>query len=437
MSNAAVSPYHSIQRHLIGGVAIVGFIVFGIGSWAATMELGGAVVAQGSLVVDSSVKKVQHLSGGIVKEIRVREGDHVKAGDILVQLDETQTKAANAVVSKNLEELIAQQARLEAERDGEDHFDFPAAITERISDPNSNAARTMIAQQKLFALRREGREGKKAQLKERISQLKEEIHGYIGQTTAKEREIELINKELEGVRELRNKNLVPMNRLTALERDAARIEGERSQLIAATAQAKGKITETELQIIQVDQDLRSEVGKDLAETRSKVSEFVERKVATEDQLKRVDIRAPQSGIVQQLAVHTVGGVIAAGDAIMLIVPDADTLMVEVKIAPQDIDQLYLGQVATLRFTAFNARTTPEIEGKVSLISADITQDQRTGVSYYLAHITLNVSEITRLGDVKLIPGMPVVAFIKTSERTMLSYLTKPLRDQAERAFKEK
>ena len=437
MSNAAVSPYHSIQRHLIGGAAIVGFIVFGIGSWAATMELGGAVVAQGSLVVDSSVKKVQHLSGGIVKEIRVREGDHVKAGDILVRLDETQTKAANAVVSKNLEELIVQQARLEAERDGADYIDIPATITEHAIGSNSDAARTMIAEQKLFEIRRQAREGKKAQLRERISQLKEEIHGYVGQTTAKEREIELINKELEGVRELRNKNLVPMNRLTALERDAARIEGERSQLIAATAQAKGKITETNLQIIQVDQDLRSEVGKDLGDTRAKVSEFVERKVATDDQLKRVDIRAPQSGIVQQLTVHTVGGVIAAGDAIMLIVPDADTLMVEVKIAPQDIDQLYLGQVATLRFTAFNARTTPEIEGKVSLISADITQDQRTGISYYLAHITLNVSEITRLGDVKLIPGMPVVAFIKTSERTMLSYLTKPLRDQAERAFKEK
>jgi HlyD family secretion protein len=437
MSNAAVSPYQAIQRHLIFGAGIVAFIIFGIGGWAATMELGGAVVAQGSLVVDSSVKKVQHLSGGIVKEIRVREGDHVKAGDILVRLDETQTKAANAVVSKNLEELIAQQARLEAERDGADYIDIPATITERAIGSNSDAVRTMIAEQKLFEIRRQARDGKKAQLRERIAQLKEEIQGYIGQTTAKEREIELINKELEGVRELRNKNLVPMNRLTALERDAARIEGERSQLVAATAQAKGKITETNLQIIQVDQDLRSEVGKDLGDTRAKVSEFVERKVATDDQLKRVDIRAPQSGIVQQLTVHTVGGVIAAGDTIMLIVPDADTLMVEVKIAPQDIDQLYLGQAATLRFTAFNARTTPEIDGKVSLISADITQDQKTGVSYYLAHITLNVSEITRLGDVKLIPGMPVVAFIKTSERTMLSYLTKPLRDQAERAFKEK
>jgi HlyD family secretion protein len=437
MNSAPISPYHSIQRHLILGTAIVAFILFGIGGWAATMELGGAVVASGSLVVDSNVKKVQHLSGGIVKEIKVREGDHVKTGDILVRLDETQTKAANSVVTKNLEELTAQQARFEAERDSADHIDFPAALIELARDSNSDAARTMIAEQKLFELRRQSREGKKAQLNERISQLKEEIRGDIGQAAAKEREIQLINKELQGVRELQEENLVPLSRLTALERDAARIEGERSQLTAATAQAKGKITETELQIIQVDQDLRSEVGKDLGETRAKVSEFVEREVATADQLRRLDIRAPQNGIVQQLAVHTVGGVIAAGDTIMLIVPDEDTLTVEVKIAPQDIDQLYVGQVATLRFTVFNARTTPEIEGKVSLISADITQDQRTGISYYLGRITPNATEIARLGDVKLIPGMPVTAFIKTSERTMLSYLTKPLRDQAERAFKEK
>jgi HlyD family secretion protein len=334
-------------------------------------------------------------------------------------------------------ELIAQQARLEAERDGRDHVEFPATLTKRAQDPNSDASRTMIAEQKLFELRREARDGKKAQLKERVAQLRKEIQGYVGQTAAKEREIALINKELEGVRELREKNLVPLTRLTALERDAARIEGERNQLIAATAQSEGKVTETELQIIQVDQDLRSEVAKDLGETRAKVSEFAEKKVATDDQLNRTDIRAPQNGIVQQLTVHTVGGVVAAGDPIMLIVPDADVLIVEVKIAPQDIDQLFLGQSATLRFTAFNMRTTPEIKGNVSFISADITQDQRTGASYYVARIALDPSEVARLGDVKLIPGMPVIAFVKTSERTMLSYITKPLRDQIERAFREK
>ena len=437
MSDAALTPLQSIQRSLTAAFIIIAILVFGIGGWAATIPLEGAVVAQGLLVVDSNVKKVQHLSGGIIKEIRVREGDHVKAGDILVRLDETQTKASNSVVTANLDELVAQQARLEAERDGADHVAFPATFAERSREPNSDAPRTMAAEQKLFELRREARDGKKAQLKERVAQLRKEIQGYVGQTAAKEREISLINKELEGVRELREKNLVPLTRLTALERDAARIEGERNQLIAATAQSEGKVTETGLQIIQVDQDLRSEVAKDLGETRAKVSEFIERKVATDDQLKRTDIRAPQNGVVQQLTVHTVGGVIAAGDAIMLIVPDSDTLMVEVKISPQDIDQLYLGQVATLRFTAFNMRTTPEIKGTVSFISADITQDQRTGVGYYVARVMLSPSEVERLGEVKLIPGMPVVAFIKTSERTMLSYLVKPLRDQVERAFREK
>jgi len=437
MNNAAITPYQSIQRYLTLAFIIVAFLIFGIGGWAATMPLEGAVVAQGSIVVDSNVKKVQHLSGGIIKDIRVREGDHVKAGDILVRLDETQTKAANSVVTTNLDELIAQQARLEAERDGADHVIFPTMFVKKADDQNSEAGRTMAAEQKLFELRREARDGKKAQLKERVAQLKKEIQGYVGQTAAKEREIALINRELEGVRDLREKNLVPLTRLTALERDAARIEGERNQLIAATAQSEGKVTETELQIIQVDQDLRSEVAKDLAETRAKVSEFVERKAATDDQLKRTDIRAPQNGIVQQLTVHTVGGVVAAGESIMLIVPDADVLIVEVKIAPQDIDQLFLSQSATLRFTAFNMRTTPEIKGTVSFISADITQDQRTGISYYVARITLDPSEVARLGDVKLIPGMPVIAFIRTSERTMLSYITKPLRDQVERAFKEK
>lgn len=437
MASVPASPYQSIVRHLILGVAIVAFAVFGIGGWAATMELAGAVVAHGSLVVESSVKKVQHLSGGIVKEILVREGDRVKAGDILIRLDETQTKVADAIVTKNLDELIAQQARLEAERDGEDHIEFPATIKDRAGDPLSYAARTMVAEQKLFVLRREAREGQKAQLRERISQLKEQIQGYVGQTTAKVHEIELIGKELEGVRELWKTKLIPLTRLTALERDQARLEGERSQLLGAIAESKGKITETELQIIQVNQDLRSEVGKALAETRAKVSELVERKVAASDQLKRTDILAPQSGIVKQLTVHTVGGVITPGEAIMLIVPDADALAVEVKIAPHDIDQLYFGQVAGLRFSAFNQRTTPEIEGKVTLISPDITQDQKTGVSYYLVRITPNPAEIARLGDVKLIAGMPVEAFIKTNERTMLSYLIKPLRDQAELAFKEK
>ena len=428
---------HSIQRYMIAGMVIAGFVTFGIGGWAATSELTGAVIGQGVLVVDSSVKKVQHPTGGVVGELRVREGDKVLAGDILLRLDETQTLANATIVSKSFDELVARQARLEAERDNADQITFPKLLLERTRDPASEAARAIAAERSLFDLRRQARGGQKAQLKERSAQLQEEIKGYLGQAEAKQREVDFIHKELEGVRTLWEKKLVPMNRLTALERDTARLEGERSQLSGMTAQAKGKIAEIELQIIQIDQDLRTEVGKDLIETRSKISELAERKTAAVDQLYRIDIRAPQSGRVHQLTVHTVGGVISPGEQIMLIVPDADALAVEVKIAPRDIDQVYVGQAASMRFAAFDQKTTPEIEGEVSLVSADLTQDQRTGTSYYTARVLLRPEELARLGNAKLLPGMPVDVFIKTPGRTALSYLIKPLRDQAERAFKER
>jgi len=428
---------HSIQRYMIVGMVIVGFVTFGIGGWAATSELTGAVIGQGVLVVDSSVKKVQHPTGGVVGELRVREGDKVLAGDILLRLDETQTLANATIVSKSFDELVARQARLEAERDNADQITFPKLLLERTRDPASEAARAIAAERSLFDLRRQARGGQKAQLKERSAQLQEEIKGYLGQAEAKQREVDFIHKELEGVRTLWEKKLVPMNRLTALERDTARLEGERSQLSGMTAQAKGKIAEIELQIIQIDQDLRTEVGKDLIETRSKISELAERKTAAVDQLYRIDIRAPQTGRVHQLTVHTVGGVITPGEQIMLIVPDADALAVEVKIAPRDIDQVYVGQAASMRFAAFDQKTTPEIEGEVSLVSADLVQEQRTGMSYYTARVLLNPEEVARLGSAKLLPGMPVDVFIKTPGRTALSYLIKPLRDQAERAFKER
>ena len=428
---------HSIQRYMIVGMVIVGFVTFGIGGWAATSELTGAVIGQGVLVVDSSVKKVQHPTGGVVGELRVREGDKVLAGDILLRLDETQTLANATIVSKSFDELVARQARLEAERDNADQITFPKLLLERTRDPASEAARAIAAERSLFDLRRQARGGQKAQLKERSAQLQEEIKGYLGQAEAKQREVDFIHKELEGVRTLWEKKLVPMNRLTALERDTARLEGERSQLSGMTAQAKGKIAEIELQIIQIDQDLRTEVGKDLIETRSKISELAERKTAAVDQLYRIDIRAPQSGRVHQLSVHTVGGVISPGEQIMLIVPDADALAVEVKIAPRDIDQVYVGQTASMRFAAFDQKTTPEIEGEVSLVSADLTQDQRTGTSYYTVRVLLKPEELARLGNAKLVAGMPVDVFIKTPGRTALSYLIKPLRDQAERAFKER
>src|SRR6185437_1840491 len=232
--------------------------------------------------------------------------------------------------------------------------------------------------------------------------------------------------------------LVQFQRVTSLEREQARLDGERGQLIASVAQSKGKIAETRIQILQIEQDMRTEVGKDLAEIRGKTAELIEKKVAAEDQLKRVDIRAPQDGMVHQLAVHTVGGVITPqGEPIMLIVPEADALTVEAKIQPQDIDQVRIGQKAVLRFSAFNQRTTPELTGEVSRVSADVTQDPKTGATFYTIRVHVPEAELARLNGLKLVPGMPVESFIQTGERTVISYLTKPLQDQIAKAWREK
>jgi HlyD family secretion protein len=425
----------SMRRHLVAAIVIVSVLVVGVGGWAATAVISGAVVASGSVVVDSNVKKVQHPTGGIVGELRVRDGDRVHAGDVVVRLDETVTRANLAIVTKGLGEMMARKARLESERDGLDTITFPAQLLAEADDPDRAAA--MDSERKLFNLRKTARSGQKAQLRERVAQLGEEITGLAAQQNSKAKEIALIERELAGVRELWKQNLVQLTRLTALEREAARLDGERGQLVAASAQAKGKIAETALQILQIDQDIASDVAKELREVDGKIGELVERKVAAEDQLKRIDIRAPQDGTVFQLAVHTIGGVITAGDPIMLIVPEADNLSVEVKVNPQDIDQLQLNQKAILRFSAFNIRTTPEIEGVVTRISADTSTDQRTGQSYYTVRIAMPADQIERLGEVKLLPGMPVEAFMQTRDRTMLSYLIKPLHDQFLRAFREK
>jgi HlyD family secretion protein len=429
------STQRAIRAHLVAIAAVAVFIVAGIGVIGATTELAGAVIAPGTLVVQSNVKKVQHPSGGIVGELAVHDGSQAQAGELLIRLDATIAQANLAMVEKSLNELFARRARLDAERDGADALELPEELQQSAHQPD--VARVIAGERKLFELRRQAQEGQKAQLRERIAQLKDEVRGYTDQVAAKQKEIEFIGKELEGVRDLWQKNLVPITRVTALERDSARLEGERGQLIATIAQGKGKVSETELQIIQLDQNLRSDVAKELADIRAKVAELAERKITAMDQLQRIDIRAPQSGVVHQLSVHTKGAVISAGEQIMLIVPEHDDLVVEVRVDPQKIDQVKLGQTAALRFPGFNQRSTPELNGRVSRIGADTIEDQRSGQPYYLVRIAMSAEEIGRLDGLKLVPGMPVEAFIRTDERTMLSYLLKPLTDQARRAFREK
>ncbi len=424
----------SIRHHMVAGLAIVMVLAFGVGGWAGTMKLSGAIIAPGQIVVDSNVKKVQHPTGGIVGELLVHDGDRVKAGQILVRLDDTVTRANLAIVTKGLTELSARKARLESERDNADTVKFPPDLLALANNPD--VASIMDGERKLFELRRSARIGQKEQLRQRIEQLKEQIRGFQAQKESKEKQIQLINREAAGVEDLWKNKLVPLTKLTELQREAARLDGETGQLIAQTAEASGKISETELQIIQIDRDLGSEVAKETREIDSKIGEFIERKVTAEDQLKRVDIRAPQDGMVFQSAVHTVGGVITAGDAIMLIVPDADQLSVELRVNPQDIDQIQIGQSTVLRLSTLNQRSTPELVGKVTRIAADASTDQRTGQSFFLIRIAMPPEEIVKLGDIRLLPGMPVEAFVQTGERTMISYLTKPLRDQLNRMFRE-
>jgi HlyD family secretion protein len=426
----------SIRRHILVGGALSAVLVLGVGGWTCLTQIAGAVIAPGHLVVESNVKKVQHPTGGVVGALRVREGDRVRAGDVLIRLDETQTRANLDIVLKALDELAVRRARDEAERDGAAAVIIPPELLAR-ADSESVVAQLIEGEQRLFSARTASREGQRAQLRERVEQLRQEIAGLTEQTEAKEREIGLITSELAGVYELFSKNLVTLPRITALERDAARLTGERGQLVAATASARGRIAEIELQILQIDGDMRAEVGKDLSEIRGKWSELVEKRVAAEDQLKRVDLRAPQDGVVHQLAVHTIGGLVTPSEPAMLIVPSGDLLAVEVRIQPQDIDHVHPDQAALLRFSAFSQRTTPEIEGRVSRVSADVSTDPKTGASYYVARISVPEEQQARLGAVKLVAGMPVEAFLQIGARSVISYLTKPLTDQLAKAWRER
>ncbi|WP_020184856.1 HlyD family type I secretion periplasmic adaptor subunit [Methylopila sp. 73B] len=433
--SAQISPVHrSIRRHVIAAAAGFALLTIGIGGLSASVEFSGAVVAPGSVVVDRHVKKVQHPTGGVVGAINVRDGDRVKAGAVVLRLDETVARASLAIVEKGLDELAARQMRLVAERDGAAEMAVSLRMAARRSMPEVEDL--LGGELKLFAARREARLGQVRQLRERIDQTREQIHGLEQQAVSKADETDLIRKELVGVESLYRSQLVPLTRVTNLRREETRLRGERGQLISETAQARGRLSEIEQQIIQIDQDLRSEVSKELREIQAKQAELVERKTAADDVLARIDLLAPQDGVVHQLAVFNPGGVIGAAETVMLIVPDGEDLMVEAKIAPQDIDQVRVGQKAFIRMSGLNQRTTPELAGEVTMVAADVVVDQRSGASHFPVRIALAPGERARLGERVLVPGMPAEAFVQTDYRTMLSYFTKPLADQVAKAFRQ-
>lgn len=424
----------SIARSMTVAVAAIAVLILGIGGWAATSKLAGAVVAPGMVVVEGNVKLVQHRSGGIVGEIRVKNGSRVAAGDLLIRLDATITRANLAVITKQIDQLTARRMRLAAERDEAAEVTVPDELKARLSEPE--VADYVKAEEALFKARKRTIEGQKAQLRERIDQIRQESEGLVARRAAKDDELKLIDEELAGVVTLHEKQLTPFSQVAALQRVKAQLAGERGQLTSEIARAATRITETELQILQLDQDRRAEVLTELRDIENKLAELAEQRVAALDELKRVDILAPQAGLVHELAVHTIGGVIAPGETIMQIVPVNDTLVVEARVRPADIDQLHAGQQAVLRFSAFSQRTTPEIFGTVETIGANLSASKETGETWYTVRIDMSREEIARLGNLVLQSGMPVEAFIETGERTALSYLTKPLADQIARAMRE-
>ncbi len=422
----------SVRRLSLFALLAVALLIFGAGGWAATAKLSGAVIGAGTLVVEGNVKRVQHKEGGIVGEILVRNGSPVAAGDVLVRLDDTLPRANLGVIVSQIDQLAARRFRLVAERDNA----AAIAATDDISSLSDNVRAYVSAETALFHARRRTIEGQKSQLRERIGQIGQETEGLVVRRNAKSEELDWIEQELARVRSLSQQGLVQFTRLAELQRLKAQLEGERGQFIAEVARAKTRVTETELQILQLDEDRRAEVLTELRDVENKLAELSERRIAADDQLARVDVLSPQAGIVHELGVHTIGGVIPPGETIMLIVPTHDALIVEARIQPADIDQIFVGQPAVLRFSAFNQQTTPEINGTVAIVAVDLIHNPQSGEAWYTARVRIPSDEIRRLGSLTLVAGMPVEAFIQTGERNALSYLTKPFVDQVSRAMRE-
>ncbi len=431
--NTVVSQ-HSLRRHMmfvgVLGVALVG----GVGGWAATTTLSNAVVGEGTVIIDDNVKKVQHLTGGIVSELLVKEGTHAKAGDVLLRLDGTALKANLGIMNSTLAQLNARRARLQAERAGLASLTIDDIAASGVDVKTSKLL--VEGELQLFETRRSALAGMRKQLEERKGQLAEEIDGHTIQLKAIEEATKLIDEEYQAINSLYEKQIVTMQRVNNLKRQRVELDGNRGQRMAARAQAQGRINEINLQILQLDEDRRSENAKDLTEVEANVAEMEERRVAILDQLKRLDVRAPMDGRIYQLAVHTVGGVVNPGEALMLLAPDTRSLTVEAKIATRNIDQITPGQKVDVRFSAFDQRTTPEVEGEVVSISPDIVVEQRSGISFYPVRVKPSPESLAKLKNLALYPGMPAEVFIKVADRSVVSYFMKPLTDQISHTFRE-
>ncbi|TNM66148.1 HlyD family type I secretion periplasmic adaptor subunit [Aliirhizobium smilacinae] len=431
---AEQSSQKSLGRHIVF-VTVLGLsLVAGVGGWAATATLSSAVVGDGTVIIDDNVKKIQHLSGGIISELLVKEGAQVKDGDVLLRLDATTFRASLGIVTSTLAQLYAKRARLQAETLGADTLTV-ADLSGSGIDVDANR-KLVDGEIRLFTTRKSALSGMKKQLEERKAQLKEQIKGNDLQIRAIDDAITLIDEEYRAINSLYQQQLVTLQRVNSLKRQRVELDGNKGERIASRAQAEGRINEINLQILQLDEDRRTENAKELTEVEAKISEMEERKVANLDQLQRLELKAPMSGRVYQLMVHTVGGVANPGEPLMLLAPDQRELTVEAKIASRNIDQVHPGQTVDIRFSAFDQRTTPEVIGEVVSMSPDIISDQRTGVSYYPVRVRPDPASLAKLEKLALYPGMPAEVFIRVSDRSVISYLAKPFTDQLAHTFRE-
>jgi HlyD family secretion protein len=424
----------SLRRYRRAGTMLILAFASTFGLWGALAPLSSAVVASGHFEVEGNIKKVQHKAGGLVSEILVNEGQRVAEGQTVMRLDGTNARSDLKIIEHQLAELHMSAARLGAERDGAADFALPDYF---VKNGEPITARVLFRrEQSLLDARLKARQGQKQQLTERVTQLTNQIDGLSLQAEAKTHERQLLDTELGSLRSLLQRQLVLVSQVKVLERNMAQLDGEIGQLLASTSEVRAKIAETKLQMLNLDQIAVAEASKDLAETESKINELSEKQIEAKDALARVDIKSPLAGFVHELSVHTVGGVVSAGEVLMMIVPEKAELNVELRISPQEVDSIHVGDKAYVRISGLNRSTTPDLDAKVEMIGADLIQDTATRISYYPVRVHLLPGEIQRLKETQVVPGMPVEAFITTFQRTFFDYLWEPLSDRLRRAIRE-
>ncbi|MEP0522167.1 MAG: HlyD family type I secretion periplasmic adaptor subunit [Hyphomicrobiales bacterium] len=425
----------SLKKHGVAGMIAI-FAVFGSSVlWASYFDISGAVVTSGSVVVESHAKSIQHRDGGIVAKINVRDEDVVTRGQLLAVLDDTEISANHTVIQTQLNQAIVKEARLLSEIADVDQLD-ESKLRREVGDPTS-FTELLATEKQVFTARRATRQKRTAQISEQIIQIERQIDGYELQRMAVERQLKILKDELQSLGALFESKLIEIRRITSLEKEIASKEGQIGQFISSKAEARASIAEKNLQIQQLRDDFLAGVLDELQTTREQITKGFQQKRASLDKMDRTELRAPDAGVVHQSKLHTVGGVIKPGDTLMLLVPQDDELAIDVKIKPIDIDKVFVGQNVVLRLSSFDQRETPELIGTLSQIAPDITLDQATRDHYYGVRITISRSEFARLPEsTKLVPGMPVEAFIKTEDRSVLSYLVSPFAHQLNRAFRE-